>query len=73
MLWSSLGHEGPEGSFSMGMGIHKRGSWDRKNISPMGLSTAWLSLLALRKEQNLTKYTKLGKQMSEELWKAETR
>lgn len=70
---SSLGHEGPEETFLMGMGIHKRGSQGRINVSPMGLGRAWLSLLALRKEQEVRKYTKLGKQMGEELWKAETR
>lgn len=57
----------------MGMGIHKTGSQGRINVSPMGLGRAWLSLVALRKEQEVTKYTKLGKQVSEELWKAETR
>lgn len=69
----SLDHEGPEGPFSMGTEIHKRGSWGRKYFSPTGLCRDWLSLLALWKKQEVIKYTKLGKEMGGELWKAETR
>lgn len=57
----------------METGIHKSSSRGRENMPPMGLDRACLSLLALQKEQEVKKYTELGKQMGEEWWKAETR
>jgi len=72
MIWSSLSHEGLEGSFSREweftrevLGAAKTFLSGTRQVLAVSISTA--------ERTGGDKYTKLGKQMDEELWKAVTR